>query len=116
MQNQTFTGIGCFAKPQRLSRIFKKLLQAYTLGPFKESQMREANLIEALTAGRNGDICSAGFKNPGFKVSHKITGFYLTVKDQKLNVSIFTKTNSARPEIITTSLDGLTKLRQGKLH
>jgi hypothetical protein len=116
MQNQTFTGIGCFAKPQRLNRIFKKLVQAYTLGPFEESQMREANLIEALMADRTGDICSAGCKNPGFKVSPKITGFYLTVKDQELNLSIFTKTNSARPEIITTSLDGLTKLRQQKLH
>jgi hypothetical protein len=116
MQNQTFTGIGCFAKPQRLSRIFNKLVQTYTLGPFKGNHMGEADLLQALMAGQTGDICSAGCKNPGFKVSYKITGFYLTVNDQKLNLSIFTKTNSSRPKIITTSLDRLTKLRQRRLH
>ena len=39
MENQNFIGIGCYAKPERLSRIFKKLVRAYTLGPFKGSQL-----------------------------------------------------------------------------
>jgi len=116
MQNQTFTGIGCFAKPQRLSHIFNKLVQTYTLGPFKRNHMKDADLLQALMTGQTGDICSASCENPEFKVSPKITGFYLTVNDQTLNLSIFTRTNSSRPVIITTSLDGLTKLRQRRLH
>jgi len=125
MEKQTFTGIGCYAKPERLSRIFNKLVQAYTLGPFKgnqlfdgpkSNQMKDADLLQALMAGQIGDTSPGNFENPVFKVPHKITGFYLSLNDQKLNLSIFARTNSSRPEISTTSLDGLTKLRQRRLH
>ena len=125
MKKQMFTGIGCYAKPERLSRIFNKLVQAYALGPFKGNQlfdgpefnhMKDAALLQALMAGQTEGACPGNFGNPDFNVSHKITGFYLTLNDQKLNLSIFARTNSSRPEIITTRLDGLTKLRQRRLH
>jgi hypothetical protein len=125
MKNENFTGIGCYAKPERLSRIFNKLVQAYTLGPFRGNQLfdgpkliqlKDAALLHALMAGQTGDTCSGSAENPGFKVSRKITGFYLALNDQKLDLSIFARTNNSRAEIITTSLDGLTKLRQRRLH
>lgn len=125
MKKQTFTGIGCYAKPERLSRNFNKLVQAYALGPFKGNQlfdgpkfnqMKDAALLQALMAGQTENACPGNCGNPDFNVSHKITGFYLTLNDQKLNLSIFARTNSSRPEIITTRLDGLTKLRQRRLH
>jgi len=125
MKKQMFTGIGCYAKPERLSRIFNKLVQAYTLGPFKGNQlfdgpklneMKDAALLQALLEGQTAGTDSGNCENPGLKESHKITGFYLTLNDQKLNLSIFARTNSSRPEIITARLDGLTRLRQRRLH
>ena len=46
----------------------------------------------------------------------KITGFYLSLKDQKLNLSIFASGNNSRPEIITRSLDTLSRIRQKRLN
>ena len=125
MEKQTFTGIGCYAKPERLSRIFNKLVQTYTLGPFrgnqlfdgaKSIQLKDAALLHALMAGQTANTGPGNCENPCLEESHKITGFYLTLNDQKLDLSIFARTNSSRPEIITARLDGLTRLRQRRLH
>ena len=39
MINKKVTGIGCFAKPATLSRVFKKMVQNYTLGQFESFNM-----------------------------------------------------------------------------
>jgi hypothetical protein len=44
MKNQNVTGIGCFAKPERLGRIFNKLVQNYTLRPIKGNQLFDGHL------------------------------------------------------------------------
>jgi hypothetical protein len=125
MKPQTVNGIGCYAKPERLSRIFKKLVQDYTLGPFNGSQVLDGSasaeikgvdMLQALRAGQISHIRSGGRESPSFKAFSKITGFYLTLNDQGLILSIFARSNGCRPEIITTRLDGLTKLRQKRLH
>jgi hypothetical protein len=125
MKNQTVTGIGCFAKPERLGRIFNKLVQTYTLGPIKGNQLFDghlpkesegADLLLALMTDLTGDSSSAGYETPSFKGSKKIAGFYMSFKDHKLNLSIFARGNSSRSEIFTTSLDELTKLRQKRLN
>jgi hypothetical protein len=125
MKQPTFTGIGCYAKPERLSRIFKKLAQDYALGPFKGSQLFDGpvskeiesiDLLQALMAGQRPDTSPQACKGSLLKDFDKIRGFYLTMNEQGLNLSIFAKSNSCQPEIITTRLDGLTKLRQKRLH
>ena len=125
MEYQNVTGIGYYAKPERLSRIFRKLVQNYTLGPFEGNQlldgpvskeMKGADLLQALVTGRRPANCSKGSDNPNTGIFDKITGFYLTLNDEKLILSIFAKSKRRRPEIITTSLDGLAKLRQKRLH
>jgi hypothetical protein len=125
MEKQNVIGSGCYAKPERLSRIFKKLVRAYTLGPFKGSQLFDgfaskeiqgADLLQKLIAGEKSDIGSRGCGGYNYKAFYKITGFYLMLNDQGLNLSIFARSNSRRPEIVTTRLDGLTKLRQKRLH
>jgi hypothetical protein len=125
MQKQTFTGVGCFAKPDRLGRIFSKLVQTYTLGPFNENQLFDGSLskesegailLQALTAGLTGGSGSGDSETLNLKSLKKITGFYLSLNDQKLNLSIFARGNSTRPEIFTTSLDELTKLRRKRLN
>ena len=125
MENQNVIGIGCYAKPEKLSRIFNKLVQNYTLGPFEGSQLLDGSvskgikgvdLVQALLVGQRTGICSGDSEGDSFNAFTKITGFYLTMNEQGLNLSIFAKSNSCQPEIITTRLDGLTKLRQKRLH
>ena len=125
MGNQIFTGVGCFAKPEKLGRIFSKLVQNYTLGPFKGDGLRDGNLadgregvdlLQALATGQARGNGSGDSEIPGFKRPRKITGFYLAFIDQKLNLSIFARGSSSRSEIITTSLDELTRLRQKRLN
>ena len=125
MEDQTIAGVGCFAKADRLGRIFSKLLQAYTLGPFKEDQLinrsiskdsEEAVLLQALITGLREGNGSVDCESFNFKRPKKITGFYLTFVDQKLNLSIFARGNKSRSEIFTINLEGLTKLRRKRLN
>lgn len=125
MKHQLFIGIGCFAKPDRLSRIFSKLVQNYTLGPFKGNQLFDGpickegeggDLLQALMAGLPAGSSSGGYESPNFNGPQKITGFFLSLKDQKLNLSIFARGNSSRQEVYTTSLDELTKIRKKRLN
>ena len=125
MTQPTFTGIGCYAKPERLGRIFKKLMQDYALGPIKGNQLfdgllsdeiKGVDLLQELIADQRPDICSGDCDDTNSKAFSKITGFYVTLNDQGLNLSIFTRSKSCQPEIITTRLEGLTKLRQKRLH
>jgi len=125
MENQIFTGIGCFAKPDRLGRIFSKLVQNYTLGPLEGNQLFDgpiskenegADLLQALMTGLTGGSYSGGYETLSYKGSKKITGFFLSLKDQKLNLSIFARGNSSKREVYTTSLDELTKIRKKRLN
>ena len=125
MKNQTSIGIGCFAKPERLGRIFYKLVQDYTLGPFEGHELfgkdmstgiENPDLLEAFTAGLTGGTRSRGCETINFKGPKRITGFYLSFNDQILNLSIFARGNSPGQEVYTTSLDVLTKLRKKRLN
>ena len=125
MENQTFTGIGCFAKPERLSRLFNKLVQDYAIGPFEGDQLFDQNtpagcevvdLLKALMAGPTRGRRSGGCETIKFREHQKITGFYLSLFDQKLNLAIFARGNSSKQEIYTAKLDELTKLRQKRLN
>ena len=125
MKNEMFTGIGCFAKPDRLNRIFNKLVQNYTLGPFNADQLFDgsdsdgsdhADLLQAVMANLAGDGGSGDGETPNLNRFKKITGFYLSLNDQKLNLSIFARGNDSRTEIITKRLDKLSRIRQKRLN
>ena len=122
MRNQEITGIGCFAAPRKLSRIFKKIVNDYALGSFDDVELMQGHgtettiLLNALIAGEtvwspwprpaSADVCSP----------KKIVGFFLMLSNQRLNLSIFARGNRSRREIFTTSLDELTRLRQKRLN
>ena len=125
MENQMFTGIGCFAKPDRLGRIFSKLVQNYTLGPLKGNQLFDgpiseesegADLLQALMTGLPAGSISGAYESPNFNGPKKITGFFLSLKDQKLNLSIFARGKSSKREVYTTNLDELTKIRKKRMN
>jgi hypothetical protein len=126
MINKKVTGVGCFAKPATLSRVFKKMVQNYTLGKFesinpaKSHQNLNGNditlLLKALIAGKTGYFPSPDLDSGGVAQSSKITGFFLTLRDQQLNLSIFTRGARNICERYTASLDGFTELRQKRLN
>ena len=125
MQNRMFTGIGCFAKPDRLGRIFSKLVQTYTLGPFEGNQLFDGpisskseggDLLQVLMAGLPAGSSPESYETLNFNEPKKITGFYLSLNNQKLNLAIFARGNSSRQEVYTTTLDDLTKIRKKRLN
>ena len=129
MKNSEVTGIGCFAKPSTLSRVFKKMVQNYTLDQLEginfinRHEERGADgtpLLKALIAGDAGYL---SFPDPdpdpdsgSFGENRKITGFFLTLQNQKLNLSIFAKGAHNSRKRYTASLDALTELRQKRLN
>ena len=126
MINRKVTGIGCFAKPATLSRVFKKMVRNYTLGQFEcinpangYDEVRGSDgtvLLKALIAGKAGYFPAPDSESCGIVENRKITGFFLTLKNQKLRLSIFAKGDRNIRQRYTTSLDGFTELRQKRLN
>ena len=125
MENQIITGIGCFAGPEKLSRIFLRMVQTYTLGQLEDIELFNGhdpkgsdgtNLLKALITGKPGCFRWPDCESFDELENKIITGFFLSLKDQKLELSIFTKGNSFRQERYTASLDEFTKIRRKRLN
>ena len=126
MINKKVTGIGCFAKPATLSRVFKKMVQNYTLGQFESINLVNAHdevraadgtvLLKALIAGKAGYFPSTDSESCSVAENRKITGFFLTLRNQRLNLSIFARKDRNIRERYTASLDAFTQLRQKRLN
>jgi len=125
LENQIITGIGCFAGPEKLSRIFLKMMQTYTLGPIDgiewvsevESGAPEvAQMLKTLMTGKtvrqNWSVADAADELE----NNKITGFFLALKNHNLELSIFAKNGDRRRERHTAVLDGLSGVRQKRLN
>ena len=125
MENQTITGIGCFAEPQKLSRIFQRMVQTYTLGKLDgidwvndcESDDTEGSrLIKALiagpAAGHTAGLPEADRRGP----NKKITGFFLTLKDQRLKLSILAKKDDRQRQWHSAILNEFTQMRHKRMN
>jgi hypothetical protein len=125
MDNQIITGVGCFAGPEKLSRIFIRMVQAYTLGKLDGSEWingRESDetegirLLKALIAGQAARLETALPDAVDERENKKITGFFLSLKDQVLELSIFAKSGDCRRERHSAVLDKFTTARQKRLN
>ena len=125
MKNQFVTGIGCFASPQKLSRVFLKMVQNYTLGQLGRTELADgcesgategAELLKALIAGKATCRYSSDPDAADKLENKKITGFFLTLKDQNLKLSIFTKIGDCRKARHSAVLDRFTKVRRKRLN
>ena len=126
MINKKVTGIGCFAKPATLSRVFKKMVRNYTLGQFESinlvnghDEVRAADgtvMLRALITGKAGYFPSPDSESCSVAKNRKITGFFLTLRNQRLNLSIFARGDCNIRERYTASLDAFTELRQKRLN
>ena len=125
MENQIITGVGCFAGPEKLSRIFLRMVQTYTLGKLDgvewanvcDSGATEGTrLLKALMAGKAAWQDSANPDAVGNLENRKITGFFLALKDQRLKLSIFAKKGDSQRERYSTILNEFTQMRQKRLN
>lgn len=125
MEDKKVTGVGCFAKPSTLSRVFKKMVRSYTLEQLESinlingpeiSGANDSMLLKALIAGKAGYFSLPDSEAGNFMENKKITGFFLTLQDKRLNLSIFAKGDSNSRERYTTSLEALTAKRLRRLH
>lgn len=114
MGNHIVTGIGCFAQPQKLSRIFLRMVHTYALGQLDTAELIEGcncrksectKLIRTLIEGQpTGSNAATGATAAPFD-NQKVTGFYLTFRGNRLELSIFAKNRTQRQEIHSAVLD-----------
>ena len=125
MNDRKVTGIGCFGKPTTLSRVFKKMVENYTLEQIERLPLingypaegtEGAVLLKALITGKTRYFPSRASEAGSPMENKKITGFFLTFKDQKLNLSIFAKGDRNVRRRYTASLDALTAVRCRRLN
>lgn len=125
MENQTITGVGCFAGPEKLSRIFIRMVQTYTLGKLdgiewingcEPDETEGTRLLKALIAGKAARLDTAMPDAVDRRENKKIIGFFLSLKDQVLELSIFAKSGDCRREVHSAVLDEFTKVRQKRLN
>jgi len=122
MKHENITGIGCFAKPATLNRVFQKIMRSYALGTFEAIRAEttgktfgrgDAGLLDALMADRlqTQPVQAAhGLENK------KITGFFLSLKGRRLSLAVFARGERAQKLRYTLTLDGLTLIRQRRLN
>ena len=119
------TGVGCFAGPEKLSRIFLRMVQTYTLGKLdgiewingRESDRTEGTrLLKALIAGTAARQDTVSPDAMGRYENKIITGFFLTLKDHRLKLSIFAKNGDSQRERHSAILSELTRMRQRRLN
>jgi hypothetical protein len=125
MKNHMVIGIGCFARPDKLSRIFLKIVRNYALGSIEGIDLVDGNdfgetesnrWIEALIAGKNVESDSPDSASADVPENRKITGFFLALKDQRLKLSIFAKKGNCQQVRHSAVLDALTNMRRSRLN
>jgi hypothetical protein len=105
-------GIGCFAAGGTLTRVLRKAVENYILGKWDDFQSAGLPLSEGtrlLSRVMAGDTPGEAGTWP-----ERITGFHLVYKNQRLNLSIFSRAGHA--ETSTFSLDELTQVRRLRLN
>ena len=125
MENQTMTGVGCFAEPRKLSRIFLRMVQTYTLGNLDgidwindcgSDETEGTRLLKALIAGKaanqKGMIPGAGDRWP----NKRISGFFVTLKDQRLKLSILAKKGDRQLEWHSAILNDFNRMRRRRMN
>ncbi len=100
MKYQGVIGIGCYGKPETLTRVLKKFVEKYILGNYSGTgrndgqhcvQFETIKLLKALIGGL---LESHQFSEPEIIENIKksdITGFFLALERRRLNLSIFTR-------------------------
>jgi hypothetical protein len=112
------TGVGCFAGGTTLSRVLRRMMDAYSLGDWSQAQNVQQDSSPAVQALQK--LLSAGSRSTlsadGPPTVEDVAGFFLNFDNERLNLSVFTRGRGRRCQKFTASLEDLTRLRQSRLH
>ena len=121
MKYQGVIGIGCYGRPETLTRVLKKFVEKYILENSSRTgrndgqhcvQIETIKLLKALIGGL---LESHQFSEPQIIENIKrsdITGFFLALERRRLNLSIFTRHGQS---INSLNLEGQTKIERTQL-
>ncbi|MFO7710103.1 MAG: hypothetical protein R6V84_18190 [Desulfobacterales bacterium] len=106
-------GVGCFAGEETLARVLRRMIESYSLGEVADALRERAG---ATGGGRVlGSLMSgAGRLDP--PENGRVAGFFLSFKDRRLNLSVFTRRGGLKCEKFTTTLDEIDRLRRRRLN
>ena len=125
MNDTGMVGIGCFARPEKLSRVLRKMVEGYILGNLEEHIEKNVDeskssdiilLLKTVLGGMTGNQQATGSEIIDSLTGKNITGFFLAMEKEGLNLSVFTRENRRSSKKITTKLGVLTQLRKKRLH
>jgi len=112
------TGVGCFAGGVTLSRVLRRLMDAYSLGEWSSAPGAQPEASPAVQALQR--LIHRGNRTfqpaDGFLQDEDVAGFFLNFAGERLHLSVFTRGRGRRCRKFTASLDELTLLRQSRLH
>jgi hypothetical protein len=125
MNDPGVVGIGCFAKPEILSRVLRKMVEGYIFGNlegYTEKSVGESMssdlivLLKTVIGGLCGNQQAFGSGIIDSLTGKRITGFFLAMENEGLNLSVFTREGRSTYKKISTNLDALTQIRKKRLH
>jgi hypothetical protein len=125
MKNSSIVGIGCFAKPETIARVLKKMVEQYVLGNFegliedkgaKTAQSDVIKLLKTIISAPATGQQYLGVDAAASLQKTRITGFFLALGNQGLNLSVFTRDRHLAGRKYTTKLTCLTRIREKRLH
>ena len=102
MKGGNIIGVGCFAKPATLKRVFQKIISRYAPEAVESIVVEAMDKIfgstyvgrpEASVAAHLPMRAGATVRDMG---SRQVTGFFLSRKGRRLDLAIFTKGECAR--------------------
>ncbi len=106
-------GVGCFAGEATLSRVLRRMIESYSLGEVTDALRERLGASSASHA--LGDLM-AGAGSVASVEKERVAGFFLSFKDRKLNLSVFTRKGGLKCEKFTASLDELSQIRRSRLN
>lgn len=118
MPQPKLTGIGCFAKPETLNRLFKKVLadfipdQDCLVNPVAGQALEHFGVLRLVRDFVAAPTDEGRFPElQAMKCKH-ITGFFVSVTGCRLAISIFARDNWRRQHVFTAEMDRRSVLRK----
>ena len=126
MQNKAHhIGIGCFAGSATMCRVFRRALESYLLSkyediwPSTDRVFNDENLTRFFKSVIHSGAGAPDQADPELKSvpeSAKITGFFLGLNKQALQLVLFFLKENRQQTLLTTRLEKFTRLRKKRLH
>ncbi len=120
MDNLRIVGVGCFGKPKTVARVFKKIIESYTLAcelAFGRGDACEKKdlrrLLKDVLSECGENICLTSLEKERNK---PITGFWLGFENEVLNLSLFARANRQKCNRFAESVMTMEKLGKKRLH